>query len=292
MYVHLLDGTYELFRMFYGAPSARGPDGAEVGATRGLLRSFVAMLADPRVTYVAVAFDHVIESFRNELFPGYKTSAGIDPALLAQFPLAERAASALGLVVWPMVQFEADDALATAASRFVEDERVEQVVIGSPDKDLCQCVRGTDVVLWDRRRDRVLDEAAVVEKYGVMPSSIPDLLALVGDRADGIPGVSGWGAKSAAAVLACYGHVENIPPDPSDWSVKVRRAQVLAANLRDARAEVDLYKRLATLRTDVPLTEDLDALEWRGADRLRLESLCQEIGETALISRVPRWRDG
>jgi 5'-3' exonuclease len=290
MRVHLLDGTYELFRMFYGAPSATGVGGGEVGATRGLLRSLAALLADDGVTHVGVAFDHVIESFRNALFDGYKTGAGIDPDLRAQFPLAERAAAALGLVVWPMVEFEADDALATMAARLAEDGRVEQVVIGSPDKDLCQCVRGRDVVLWDRRRDLVLDEPAVVAKHGVEPASIPDLLALVGDSADGIPGIPRWGAKSAAAVLARYGHVRDIPDGEAEWDVKVRGAKTLAANLRERRDDAELYVRLATLRTDVPLEEDLDALEWRGADRAALEDLCAELGETALLDRIPRWR--
>jgi 5'-3' exonuclease len=276
--------------MFYGAPGATGVDGREVGATRGLLRSFAAMLADDGVTHVGVAFDHVIESFRNELFDGYKTGAGIDPDLRAQFPLAERAAAALGLVVWPMVEFEADDALATAAARLAGDDRVEQVVIASPDKDLCQCVRGTRVVLWDRRRDLVLDEQGVVDKHGVQPASIPDLLALVGDNADGIPGIPRWGAKSAATVLARYGHLDAIPDDETDWDVKVRGAKTLAANLRERRADAALYQRLATLRTDVPLEEDLEALEWRGAERAALEDLCAELGETALLDRIPRWR--
>lgn len=290
MKVHLLDGTYELFRMFYGAPPATGADGAEVGATRGLLRSFAALLADEEVTHVAVAFDHVIESFRNELFDGYKTGAGIDPDLRAQFPLAERAAAALGMVVWPMVAFEADDALATAAARFADDPRVAQVVIGSPDKDLCQCVRGEEVVLWDRRRDLVLDEAAVIDKHGVPPASIPDLLALMGDTADGIPGIPRWGAKSTAAVLARYGHVAAIPDDAAEWDLKVRGAASLATNLRERRADAALYVTLATLRTDVPLAEDLDALTWRGADRDALVALCAEVGETGVPERVTRWR--
>ena len=290
MKVHLVDGTYELFRMFFGAPPATSPDGVEVGATLGLIRSFAALLADDAVTHVAVAFDHVIESFRNELFDGYKTGAGIDPALLGQFPLAERAAAALGLVVWPMVEFEADDAIATGAARYAEDPRVEQVVIASPDKDLCQCVRDAKVVLWDRRRQIVLDEPAVIEKHGVPPASIPDLLALVGDSADGIPGIPRWGAKGAAALLTRYGHLDRIPDDASEWDVKVRGAATLAENLRRNREAAELYRTLATLRRDAPLNEDLDALEWRGGDRPALEALAAELGEPSLVERVGRWR--
>jgi 5'-3' exonuclease len=281
--LHLLDGTYELFRMFFGAPSATAPDGGEVGATRALLRSLARLLEDPEVTHVGVAFDHVIESFRNDLFGGYKTGAGIDEALLRQFPLVERAAAALGLVVWPMVDFEADDALATAAARFADDPRVARVIIGSPDKDLGQCVRGERVVLWDRRRGKVLDEAAVRDKFGVPPASIPDLLALTGDAADGIPGIPRWGAKSSAAVLSHYGRLEDIPDDPARWEVKVRGAKGLAASLAERRDEATLYKTLATLRVDVPLDEDLDALACRGPDREALEALCHEIGDSGFL---------
>ncbi|HEY0838779.1 MAG TPA: 5'-3' exonuclease H3TH domain-containing protein, partial [Vulgatibacter sp.] len=222
MKVHILDGTYELFRAHFGAPPARAPDGMEVGATRGLLRSLAMLVKQPGVTHVAVAFDHVIESFRNELFDGYKSSAGVPEELLAQFPLAEEASRALGLVTWPMVELEADDAIATAAARFGEDPRVEQVILGSPDKDLAQCVRGDRIVLWDRRREVTLDEAAVAEKFGVPPASIPDWIALVGDTADGIPGLPQWGAKTSAAVLARWHRLEAIPADPAAWDVKVR----------------------------------------------------------------------
>ncbi len=285
MKLHLLDGTYELFRMFYGAPPSQNDAGLEVGATRAILRSFAMLLEREDVTHVGVAFDHVIESFRNELFDGYKTGAGIDEALWAQFPLAEQAAAALGLVVWPMVEFEADDALAAATARFADE--VDQVVIASPDKDLCQCVRGERVVLWDRRRDIVLDEPAVIEKHGVPPAAIPDLLALIGDSADGIPGIPRWGAKSTAQVLTRYGAIEQIPDDEGAWDIKVRGAKTLAQNLAAQREDAMLYKRLATLRTDVPLLQTaLADLEWRGADREALEALCATLGETSLLERV------
>ncbi|MFI5369425.1 MAG: 5'-3' exonuclease H3TH domain-containing protein, partial [Spirochaetia bacterium] len=211
MKVHLVDGTYELFRSHFGAPPRKAPDGQEVGATAGLLRSLLMLVTTPGVTHVACAFDHVIESFRNQLYPGYKTGEGVDPALLAQFDLAERAVAALGIVVWPMVEFEADDALAAGASRFKSQPGVEQVVICSPDKDLAQLVSGDKVVCWDRRRDIVLDEQGVVDKFGVRPSSIPDYLALVGDSADGYPGIPLWGGKSASAVLSRFDHLESIP---------------------------------------------------------------------------------
>jgi 5'-3' exonuclease len=214
MKIHLVDGTYELFRSFFGAPAKKAPDGREVGATLGLLNSLLALLTKSGVTHVACAFDHVIESFRNDLFPGYKTSQGVAAELLAQFALAEQAVAALGIVVWPMVEFEADDALASAALRFRSEPGVEQVVICSPDKDLAQLVSGKEVVCWDRRRDIVYDEAAVLAKFGVRPSSIPDWLALVGDSADGYPGLLGWGPKSASAVLSRYEHFESIPEDP------------------------------------------------------------------------------
>jgi len=283
--VHLIDGTYELFRSFYGAPSARSPSGQEVGATRGLLRSLAALLREPDVTHVAIAFDHVIESFRNELFDGYKTGEGMDPALWAQFPLAERAATALGIVVWPMVRFEADDALATAAARFSAAPEVTQVVLCTPDKDLAQCVRGDRIVLLDRRRGIVFDEQGVVDKHGVSPTSIPDYLALVGDSADGIPGVLRWGAKSAATVLSRYGHLEQIPGDAEQWDVAVRGKDALAENLQAHAEEARLYRTLATLRTDVPLAETLEDLRWRGPRTDELEALCTELGER----RPPRF---
>ena len=286
MDVHLIDGTYELFRAFFGAPESRSKAGVEVGATRGFLRSMAAMLRDESVTHVGCAFDHTVESFRNDLFDGYKTGEGIDPELLAQFPLVERASRALGMVTWPMVEFEADDALATAAVLFSEDPRVERVVIASPDKDLCQCVRGAEIVTLDRRRGIVLDEAGVQEKFGVRPESIPDYLALVGDSADGIPGIPRWGAKSAAAVLGKLGHLEAVPDDPDSWGVKVRGAATLAQNLREHRADAMLYRTLATLRTDAPITESVEDLRWTGPDRPRLEALCEEIGERDVLARI------
>jgi 5'-3' exonuclease len=286
MKLHLVDGTFELFRAYFGAPAAQAPDGREVGATRAFLRGLLALLREDGVTHVACAFDHVIESFRNALFAGYKTGADVPPELLAQFELAERAAQALGVVVWPMVEFEADDALASAAMRWADVPDVDQVVICSPDKDLAQCVRGTRVVTVDRLRRQLRDEAGVCAKFGVGPASIPDWLALVGDSADGIPGVRGWGAKSAASVLARYVHVEAIPDDPSAWQVSVRGAQSLAANLRAARDELRLYKQLATLRTDVPLAESLDDLRWRGVRAPELRELCRELGDADFITRL------
>lgn len=288
MRIHLVDGTYELFRSYFGAPPKKAPDGREVGATLGLLNSLLALLTKPGVTHVACAFDHVIESFRNDLFPGYKTSAGVAQELLAQFALAEQAVAALGVVVWPMVEFEADDALATAARRFGSDSGVDQIVICSPDKDLAQLVLGSQVVCWDRRRDIVYDEAAVVAKYGVRPASIPDWLALVGDSADGYPGLSGWGPKSASAVLLRYDHIETIPGDPAQWGLDSGRALRLAERLRTDQKDALLYRRLATLRDDVPLHERIADLEWNGAHQ-HLKQLCAELGSQTLPKRVPRW---
>jgi 5'-3' exonuclease len=284
--IHLVDGTYELFRAHYGAPPAQAPDGREVGATRGLLRSLAALARNEGATHVGVAFDHVIESFRNDLYPGYKTGEGIDPALLGQFELAERAAEALGFAVWPMLEFEADDALASAAARWAEDPAVEQVVIASPDKDLAQCVRGTRVVCADRLRKKTLDEAGVLAKFGVTPASIPDWLALVGDSADGYPGLPRWGPKSASTVLARWQHVDRIPDQARDWSVAVRGAEALAASLREGREEARLFRTLATLRTDVPLREALDDLRWRGPRRDELGRLCAEIGDAGFAASL------
>ena len=290
MKVHLVDGTFELFRAFFGAPPARDAEGRPVGAVRGLLATLLSLLREPGVTHVTCAFDHVIESFRNELFAGYKTGEGVDPDLLAQFQPAERATAALGILVWPMVEFETDDALATAAARLRDAPGVEQVVICSPDKDLSQCVIGSRVICRDRLRGLDRDEAGVVAKFGVPPASIPDWLALVGDSADGIPGLPGWGEKSAGAVLGRYGTLEAIPDDAARWDVAVRGRDRLAASLRERREEAALYRRLATLRTDVPLAEGLVDLEWRGAHRRDLEALCREIGYGELLARVPRWR--
>ena len=290
MRLHLVDGTYELFRAYFGAPKAVGPQGLEVGATRGLLRSLLSLLREDGVTHVACAFDHVIESFRNRLFAGYKTGQGVPDDLMSQFSLAERATRALGVVAWPMVEFEADDALATAAARWAELPEVEQVVICTPDKDLAQCVRGTRVVCLDRMRRRVLDEAGVVAKFGVGPGSIPEWLALVGDSADGIPGVPGWGAKSAAALLSRYGRIDRIPDQPAQWGVSVRGAAALAESLRQNREQAALYRTLATLCTDAPLAETLEDLRWGGARRDALAPLLDEIGDEELAPRIERWR--
>jgi 5'-3' exonuclease len=292
MRVHLVDGTYELFRSYFGAPQATAPDGREVGATRGILRSLHALLREDGVTHVAAAFDHVIESFRNELFAGYKTGEGVPEELMSQFPLAERAAYALGVVVWPMVEFEADDALATGAARWADAPGVEQVLICTPDKDMAQCVRGSRVVCFDRMRRRTLDEAGVIEKFGVPPASIPDWLALVGDTADGIPGVPRWGEKGAATLLARYGRADAIPRMEREWDVSVRGAAALGQSLREHATHLALYRQLATLRTDVPLTETLDDLRWRGARRQELTDLCREIGDDDLPDRIQRWQDG
>ena len=285
MKIHLVDGTYELFRHYFGAPKRKSADGREVGAIVGLLRSLVALLATPGTTHVACAFDHVIESFRNTLYSGYKTGEGIEPDLLAQFHPAEEAVSALGVVVWPMVEFEADDALATAAARFKDAKGVQQAVICSPDKDLAQSVQGKKVVCWDRRRDIVLDEEGVLQKFGVRPESIPDWLALVGDAADGYPGIQGWGAKSASVVLSRFGYLEAIPKDPQQWGLKVGRAPYLSENLENRREDALLFRRLATLRDDVPLPERLEDLEWRGAGE-SFTLLCHKLGVDDLTGRV------
>jgi 5'-3' exonuclease len=288
MKIHLVDGTYELFRGFYGPPPKKAPDGREVGATVALLRSLMALLSAPDVTHIGVAFDHVVESFRNELYAGYKTGEGIDPDLYAQFPLAEEAVAALGVVVWPMVEFEADDAIATAAVRFQDEPGVEQVVVCSPDKDLTQLVNGRKVVCWDRRREIIYDETAVIEKYGVAPQSIPDFLALVGDKADGIPGIPGWGAKTAAVILEKFAHIEEIPEDTELWGIAAGRAKRLATNLAEGREEAFLFRRLTTLRTDVPLKEDLRDLQWRGA-RQEFRELCARLGANDLAGRIEHW---
>jgi 5'-3' exonuclease len=264
MKVHLIDGTYELFRHYYALPKVRDSAGQEVAAVRGVLASLIGMLGNG-VTHIGVATDHVIESFRNDLWPGYKTGADVEPDLLAQFPLLEEALSALGIVVWPMVEFEADDALAAAATAAANDARVERVVICTPDKDLAQCVRGARIVQLDRRKNIIRDEAGVLARFGVMPASIPDYLALVGDSADGFPGLLGWGAKSAAAVLARYGHLESIPSDWQQWGVNVASPKALSGRLIADRELVLLFRVLATLRTDIPLFTSVDQLQWKGA---------------------------
>ncbi|MFU8771043.1 MAG: 5'-3' exonuclease [Anaerolineales bacterium] len=288
MRIHLIDGTYELFRSFYGVPRKKAPGGREVGATLGLLRSMFALISRSGATHVACAFDHVIESFRNDLFPGYKTGENVEPDLLDQFHLAEEAVSALGLVVWPMVEFEADDALASAINLFQGESAVDQIVVCSPDKDLAQLVSASRVVCWDRRRDIVYTEDAVIAKFGVHPQSIPDWLALVGDSADGIPGIPSWGPKSTSAVLSKYRHLEYIPHDNNHWGLPASRAHRLAESLKAHKEDVFLYRKLATLRQDVPLEESLDDLEWNGA-RDGFRELCAQLGDNELPDRIPQW---
>jgi 5'-3' exonuclease len=291
--LHFVDATYELFRAHYAPrPGAFARDGREVGAVVGLLYSLLGLLRDEGATHVGCATDHVIRSFRNDLYAGYKTEAGVPPELLAQFPLAERAMEALGLVVWPMTEFEADDALATAASRWAERPGVHRVIICTPDKDLAQCVRGELVVTRDRRRDRTLDEAGVAARWGVAPASIPDYLALVGDAADGFPGLPGWGARSAAAVLGRFGHLEAIPTNVGEWGVDVRSPAALNATLRGQWADALLFRRLATLATDVPLPQrDPDELRWRGARRAEFIALCAELAQPRLAERPHLWQN-
>jgi 5'-3' exonuclease len=289
MKIHLIDGTYELFRNHFGAPPKKSVSGQEVGATLGLMRSLLMLLQSPGVTHVGVAFDHVIESFRNKLYAGYKTSEGVDPILLAQFPLAEKAVSALGVVVWPMVEFEADDAIATATARFKKNKSVEQILVCSPDKDLSQLVEGKKIVCWDRRREIIIDEAGVVEKFGVTPESIPDYLALVGDAADGYPGIQGWGAKSTSTVLAKFKHIEAIPKDPRKLPLGLGRATTLIENLVSNYETAVLFRELSTLRSDVPLKENLADLKWLGAYP-RLKKLCHELGDERIPERVMLWR--
>ncbi|HET6916710.1 MAG TPA: 5'-3' exonuclease H3TH domain-containing protein [Acidimicrobiales bacterium] len=291
--VHLVDGTYELFRHFFGAPPHTNSQGKEVAAVRGVLSSVLALMEDG-ATHVGVATDHVIESFRNDMWPGYKTGAGVDPVLLGQFGLLEEALAFMGLTVWPMVELEADDALASAAAVAAADDDVERVVICTPDKDLAQCVAGTRVVQLDRRKGLLVDEAGVVAKFGVPPESIPDYLALVGDSADGFPGLPGWGAKSAAAVLAAYGHLESIPGSAAEWRVPVRASGTLAATLVASRDLAMLFRDLATLRTEPPAIEDVASLRWTGpgtgfegfaADVLDSPSLAQRTAKLASTRR-------
>ncbi len=263
MDVYLIDGTYELFRHYYALPSARDRDGREIAAVRGVLTSVLGMIKGG-AAHIAVATDHVIESFRNDLWPGYKTGEGIDPDLLSQFPLLEETLKEAGIVVWPMVEFEADDALASGAVLAERDSRVDRVIICTPDKDLAQCVRGTRVVQLNRRTRVTRDEGGVIQKFGVPPASIPDYLALVGDAADGYPGLPGWGAKSTAAVLARFGHLESIPADSRDWHVDASNASSLAATLARERERALLFRTLATLRTDIALFDDVEELRWQG----------------------------
>jgi 5'-3' exonuclease len=287
--LHLLDATFELFRAFYSRPMRHAPDGRPVNAVAGLIDSTLALLREPDVTHLGAATDYVIESWRNDLYPGYKSSAGIDRDLIRQFRDAERALEALGVVVWPMVEDEADDAIATAVARHVDDPRIEQIVICSVDKDLGQCVRGDRVVLRDRMRNIVYDEAGIEAKFGVLPASIPDYLALVGDSSDGFPGLPGWGAKSAAAVLHRFGTIDAIPESPLDWDLPVRNASRLALTLTTHRDEAILYRTLATLRTESNANETLDELEWQGVRREAFIGLCDELGLDTVRERVHRW---
>ena len=289
--LYLVDGTYELFRAYFAMPSTLAPSGHPTGAVRGLVLTLLALLRRDQPTHIACAFDHVIESFRNRMFAGYKTGEGTPQELLDQFELAERATECLGIPIWPMTEFEADDALAAAAIRWADAPDMEQVIICSPDKDLTQVVRGSQIVCLDRRRNQTMDEAGVVAKFGVYPTSIPDYLALVGDSADGIPGIPRWGAKSTAQMLAHYTHLEAIPDDASAWQVDLRGAPALAANLSERRDEAALYKQLATLRADTPIPHSLEDLEWCGVPRQQYVEFCEELGLGGLADTPHHWAD-
>jgi 5'-3' exonuclease len=286
MDVHLIDGTYELFRHFYAVPAGADVNGQEIGAVRGVLTSVLSMI-DRGATHIGVATDHVVESFRNDLYPGYKTSEGVPPQLLSQFPVLEQALEAMGVIVWPMVEFEADDALASAAAKAAKDDRVTRVLICTSDKDLSQCVIGTRVVQLDRRRDIVRDEAGVIAKFGVKPESIPDYLAVVGDTADGFPGLPGWGAKAAALALSRYSHLENIPKDWRDWQSSIKRARALSESLLNGWSDALLFRTLATLRLDVPVFDRVDDLCWQGP-RKNFDELCQRIKAYDLFRRLAK----
>ncbi|MBU1226409.1 MAG: flap endonuclease [Actinobacteria bacterium] len=287
MRVHLLDGTYELFRAHFGSPPRTAPTGEQISAVHGLMATTLKLVQEEGVTHLGAAFDSEVLSFRNDLFPAYKTDEGMPPELLAQFPWAEEALEALGVVVWRMIDFEADDALATAAWKYSDD--AEQVVILSPDKDMAQCVVGESPICFDRRQQIFMNEQGVWDKFGVAPESIPDYLGLMGDSSDGIPGIPAWGAKSSSAVLAEYGHIEYIPLDAAEWKVPVRGAERLAASLREHRDEALLYRRLATVRRDVPITESIADLQWHGVPRARFFDFCDRWGFTNLRSRPQRW---
>jgi 5'-3' exonuclease len=284
MNVYLIDGTYELFRHFFAVPAAADANGQEIGAVRGVLTSVLSMI-ERGATHLGVATDHIVESFRNDLYPGYKTSEGVAPELLSQFPILEEALEAMGVVVWPMVYYEADDALASAASKAAKDSRVDQVIICTPDKDLSQCVVGTRVVQLDRRRDVTRDEAGVVAKFGVSPQSIPDYLAVVGDSADGFPGVTGWGEKAAALTLSRYPHLEDIPKNWKEWHPSIRRARPLSESLFSAWDDALLFRTLATLRLDVPVFDTVEDLRWKGP-RPGFEEHSQRMKSPDLLRRV------
>src|SRR5580658_10146505 len=284
MDVHLIDGTYELFRHFFAVPAAADVNGREIGAVRGVLGSVLSMI-EGGATHLGVATDHVVESFRNELYPGYKTSEGVAPELLSQFPILEEALQAMGVVVWPMVYFEADDALASAAGKAAKDDLVRQVFICTPDKDLAQCVVGTRVVQLDRRQNILRDEAGVVAKFGVRPESIPDYLAVVGDSADGFPGLPGWGQKAAALTLSQYSHLEEIPKDWQKWHPSIKRARPLSESLFSGWEDALLFRALATLRLDVPVFDTVDDLRWR-EPRASFEQFCARIKASDLVRRA------
>ena len=286
MDVHLIDGTYELFRHFFAVPSTTDSNGQEIGAVRGVLTSVLSMI-EGGATHIGVATDHVVESFRNDLYPGYKTSVGVPPDLLSQFPILEEALEAMGVVVWPMVDYEADDALASAADKAAKDDRVKQVLICTPDKDLSQCVVGRRVVQLDRRHEIVRDEAGVVAKFGIGPQSIPDFLAVVGDVADGFPGLPGWGARAAALTLSQYRHLEAIPKDWREWHPSIRKARLLSESLFNSWSEALLFRTLATLRLDVPVFETVEDLRWKGP-RPNFEDYCRRMRSPDLLVRVHR----
>jgi 5'-3' exonuclease len=291
--IHLLDATYELFRAHFGRPPHQDAEGREVGATLGLIESVLYLFREDGVTHLGCASDHVIRSWRNERWPGYKTEAGVPPELLAQFQLAEDALRAIGCVVWPMVRYEADDALGAAAARWADRPEVERIVIMTPDKDMAQCVReDARVVTYDRRKRAFMDAEGVERKFGVRPESIPDFLALVGDASDGYPGLPGWGAVSAATVLRRYGHIDQIPDSIARWDVSVRGGAALAASLREQRDLAMLFRELATLSLDAPIPEQSpEELRWQGVPRESFEWLVDRLNEPALRGRVPRWRD-
>jgi 5'-3' exonuclease len=284
MDIYLIDGTYELFRYFYAVPSSKNASGQEIGAVRGVLGSILTMI-EGGATHIGVATDHVIESFRNDLYRGYKTGEGVDQELLSQFPILEKALQSMGVLVWPMIEFEADDALASAAAKAAKDKRVRRVIICTPDKDLSQCVVGSRVVQLDRRRESLRDEAGVIAKFGIKPCSIPDYLAVVGDSADGFPGIAGWGAKAAAAVFSQYPHLEDIPKDWQHWDPSLRRARPLAEALFAGWDDALLFRTLATLRVDVPVFRSIDELRWRGPCK-DFKRTCERMKAPNLLQRT------
>jgi 5'-3' exonuclease len=290
MNIYLIDGTYELFRHYFAVPSSTDVNGQEIGAVRGVLFSVLSMI-EAGATHLGVATDHVVESFRNDLYPGYKTSEGVPPELLSQFPILEEALQAMGVLVWPMIEFEADDALASAAIKAAQDERVQQVFICTPDKDLSQCIAGTRIVQLDRRKNAIRDEAGVFEKFGVKPASIPDYLAVVGDNADGYPGIAGWGAKAAASVLSQYPHLEAIPKDWQQWNPFIRRARPLAESLFAKWDDALLFRKLATLRLDVPAFKAVDDLLWQGPHP-EFEAQCRRMKSLNLLTRAIQAKSG